>query len=242
MPVRIGLVLIFAVGLIWELSTPGVSAPGGAAAVALLILLGAPALTGLAQWWDILFVLVGILLIVLELFVIPGFGIAGISGVVLLGMGFIGTFIAPDPGGGLLPSSPEAQQQALRGVLTMLVAFFGGAIGLYFISRHFQSLPIFNKLVLATTSGNDSQPASMFEPMRPMGAGRPRAGDTGIVETQLRPSGKVRFGDRLYDVVSGHGIIDAGATVVVRTSDPFSIVVEKASHDDVDVSDANHTS
>jgi len=83
-PVKIVLMIVVIIGLVWEMAAPGLGLPGAIGVAALLILIGAPALTGMAQWWDILFICLGILFIAGEIFVIPGFGIAGISGTILL--------------------------------------------------------------------------------------------------------------------------------------------------------------
>jgi len=233
MPMRILLVLVFAVGLVWEMSTPGVGVPGSIGAVALIILLGAPALSGMAQWWDIMFVLIGLALIAVEVFIIPGFGIAGILGVLVLGLGFVGTFIAPDPGGGLLPSSPEAQQQALRGLLTLLVAVFGGTVGVYFLYKQFNTLPVLSRLVLSTNSNTtEDVSTTMLTAMAPVKDDRPKRGAVGAALTPLRPSGRARFDGRVFEVVSGHGIIEPNEEIIVKSADAFSIVVEKKPTDE----------
>ena len=233
-PVRILFVIVFAIGLLWEMATPGVGVPGSIALVALLVLLGAPALTGLAQWWDIAFVLLGIALIAAEIFVIPGFGIAGVSGIILLGMGFVGTFVGPDPGGGLLPSSPAAQQQGLRGLFSLLVSFFAGGVGIYFLSRHIDRLPIFNRLVLSNTGmaeGEVTMLRAMEEQITPL----PKVGMRGSAITSLRPAGRARIEGVLYDVVSGRGVIEPDTEVIVKSVNSFRILVEKAcEYDDAD--------
>lgn len=232
MPIRILFIIVFAIGLIWEMSTPGVGVPGSIAAGALIVLLGAPALTGMAQWWDILFVIVGIGLIAAEVFVIPGFGISGICGIILFALGFVGTFIAPDPGGGLLPSSPEAQSQGLRGMFALLVAFFACSIALYFISKHMRTLPVLNKLVLSGTSGDSAASHTMLGAMRDPAARLPSVGTLGEATTTLRPSGRARIGDEIYDVISKRGVIEPGSRVVVKSADRFSITVELANESD----------
>lgn len=232
LPMRILLIIIFAVGLIWEMATPGLGVPGAFAAGALIILMGAPALTGLAQWWDILFVLTGILLIAAEIFVIPGFGVAGVAGIVLLALGFVGTFIAPDAGGGLLPSSPGAQAQGMRGLLSLLLVFFAGGVGIYFISKHLETMPFFGRLVLTNVAATPGVSGSMLGAMTDSAATMPRIGAIGEAITSLRPSGRGRIGGRIYDVVSGRGVIDPDERIVVKAADSFSIVVEKYSAED----------
>ena len=227
MPVRMLFIVVFAIGLIWEMATPGVGVPGSIALVALLVLLGAPALTGMAQWWDIAAVLIGIALLAAELFLIPGFGIAGVSGIILIGIGFVGTFIGPDPGGGLLPSSPAAQQQGLRGLFTLLVSFFAGGVGIYFLSRHLENLPLFSRLVLTGTNMGEED-STMLLAMEEDTSPFPKPGTRGIAITSLRPAGRARFDRDLYDVVAGRGVIEPNTEVIIKSSNRFRIVVEKA--------------
>ena len=70
---------------------------GGVAAAALLLLVGAPALIGLAEWWEILLVLAGIVLIGVEVFVLPGTGFAGITGAICVLVGLVASFTGTDP-------------------------------------------------------------------------------------------------------------------------------------------------
>ena len=96
-PIRIILIGIFVVALVIEGLHPGVGVAGGVAAGALLLLVGAPALIGLAEWWEILLVLAGILLIAVEVFIIPGTGFAGIAGAICVLVGLIASFTGTDP-------------------------------------------------------------------------------------------------------------------------------------------------
>ena len=77
------LILVFIGGLYFELQTPGVGFPGIAALVALILYLVPYYLSGLAENWEIIVLFVGLVLIALEIFVIPGFGVAGISGIAM---------------------------------------------------------------------------------------------------------------------------------------------------------------
>ncbi|MFQ5589926.1 MAG: nodulation protein NfeD, partial [Phycisphaerae bacterium] len=91
--VRGFLMLLILLGVYVEFHTPGVGVAGLVALIALVVFVGAPYLTGLANVWEILFLAVGILLIALEILVIPGFGVAGISGVILVIVGLLATFV-----------------------------------------------------------------------------------------------------------------------------------------------------
>lgn len=228
MPVRIALFIIFLVGLVWEMATPGLGVPIGIAIVAGLVLFGAPALTGMAQWWDLALIAVGIGFIAAEIFIVPGFGVAGVVGIACLGIGFIGTFVAPDPSGAVLPVSELARQAFFRGVMTLILGIFAGAVAMWFGVKHYENIPGLNRLVLASaqTSG-DGVVAGVISAMGPTNKdGRPVVGDVGTVTSTLRPVGRARFGSRIHEVVSGRGIVDEGQQVRVTGWKGFETVVE----------------
>lgn len=231
MYVRIALILVFAIGLIWEMTSPGMGVPGAMAVGALLLLLGAPALTGLAQWWDIALVLAGIGLVAAEVFILPGFGVSGIAGLICLGLGFVGTFVAPDPGGGLLPTSPEAQEGLLRGMSFLLLSVFTLGVTMYFGAKNLDRLPVIGRLILShdgpTTRTAQSSVLGAMGTSSKTPAGRPGVGSEGKTITPLRPIGRIEVDGHVYDAESDHGVIESDRPVRVRSSDRFRIVVEE---------------
>jgi membrane-bound ClpP family serine protease len=141
-PVRIVLIIIFLVSLFIELAAPGLGVFGAAAAAALLVLIGAPYLAGMAQWWEIVLVAAGLLLIAAELFLIPGIGVAGVAGVLCVFIGLVGTFITGDIG------QPQGRSELWTGLLTVLVAVFVGGVLIWFLSRQMHSISILNRVIL----------------------------------------------------------------------------------------------
>ena len=75
------------------------------AVISLAILVGVPLLTGYAQWWEIVVILVGMALLALEIFVIPGFGVTGILGILMVLFGLVMTFVGKEPGPGILAAA-----------------------------------------------------------------------------------------------------------------------------------------
>jgi membrane-bound serine protease (ClpP class) len=226
-PVKILLIITFIICLFVELAAPGVGVFGGTALVALLLLIGAPALAGMAQWWDILLIFVGILLLAMEIFVIPGLGIAGIAGALCLLTGLVGTFVTGDI------TSAQGQSELLKGIGSTLAALLAAGIGIWFLSRHTGAMPILNRLVLNADVGSRSDPesasASLLEAMdrSPHDAGI-AAGDLGTAETDLRPAGRARFNERLVDVQTPGGYIERGRSVRVLNVGRYVIEVEEA--------------
>ena len=228
-PVRLVLIVVFVLGMLIEMAAPGTGVFGIVAAVALVILLGAPALAGLAQWWDIFLIAAGLLLVVIELFLIPGVGIAGFLGAALLLIGLVGTFISGDLG------SPQGQQQMWTGITTIFAAIFGAGVGAWILSRHLHSIPVIDRLILRSEVGGTkvAGEGAMIGAMRAEPAEAVASydgvsvGEHGVAHTDLRPSGRAEFDGRLIDVQSRQSYIAAGAPVRVTSVGAFGIEVEK---------------
>lgn len=221
------LIVVFLLALFLELSHPGVGLPGAVAAVALVALLAPPAVIGMANWWEIGAILVGILLVGLELFVIPGFGIAGVAGLLLLFGGLLGTFVGDTPGG-LFPDSRAGQSRLWYGLVTIFLSTATAGLLMYFAAKHFGSIPLIGSLVLKDVSGEVAADADLLAGIPVRDTRLPKVGATGRTITPLRPSGRAEIGDRVLDVVTDIGYIDSGRPVRVVSADTFRIVVEEA--------------
>lgn len=226
--VRIVLIVIFVVGLFIEMAAPGLGVFGGAAVVALLLLVAAPALAGLAQWWDIVLIAIGLVLIAAELFVIPGVGIAGFGGAVCLLIGLVGSFVSGSV------STPQGQDELMTGVLSVLGAVIAASIAIWLISRQIGSIPALQRLTLRSElspsrpigAGADADGASTSTTVGRGSPGVVNVGDAGVAETDLRPSGRATIGGRIIDVQSATGWIEQGTPVRVISVGRFEIKVE----------------
>lgn len=230
--VRGVLIVVFLISLFIELTHPGVALPGAIAAVALVCLVGPPLMIGMASWWEIAAIIAGIGLVAIEIFVLPGFTVFGIIGLVFLFGGLVGTFVRQEPGH-LFPDSPGARDDLLYGVATILLSSLSAVVAMYFIGKHFGSLPIISKLVLNASNDTDELILAM-DPTSGVGV---RAGDTGRTLTPLRPVGRAMIGDRVVDVVSDLGYLEAGVDVRVVDASTFRIIV--ARHDEPGAGEAN---
>jgi membrane-bound ClpP family serine protease len=224
LPVRGVLLVLFLLGLFIEMTHPGVVLPGAVAAVALLGLLAPPLLIDLANWWQVAAILGGIVLCLLEIFVIPGFGVAGILGVLLLMGGLIGTFV---PEGSMFPDSPARERGFLYGAVTMLLSFATAGALMYAVARNFGSIPLLNKLVLKDVALADGPEDDLLSAMREV-EGPLKIGDRGVAVTPLRPAGRAEIAGRVVDVVSEFGFLDAGQPIRVVAVTEFRIGVEHA--------------
>lgn len=216
-PVRLVLIAVLLVGFFVEIASPGFGVFGTAAALALVALIGAPALAGLAQWWEVALVLVGLALVAIELFVLPGFGVAGVAGILCLFVGLVGTFVDGSIGSG------EWQQQIVTGLATTLAAAFAAGVGLWMLSRHFGAIRGLDRLVLRGAIDGTITASARVEPTR---EDLPPAGAMGVAVSQLRPSGRVEFEGRTFDARSDGSFVEPGTPVRSRGERDGTLEVE----------------
>lgn len=221
--VRGVLFLLMLLGAYAEFKTPGFSLPGAVALICLILFLGAPYAAGFAVTWEIVVILLGILLLVVEVFVIPGFGIAGIAGLVLLAVGLVSSFIPtelPGPGSGVWPSGPLAMDYLRRGLWSLAGGLTGSLVGMAVLARVMPKLPVAGKLIAANPTREQVVVDDPYE-------GMAQLGHIGRSEGVLRPAGKARFGAILVDVVSDGEFIPAGTRVEVVERAGSRVVVRR---------------
>ncbi len=221
MPVRIFLLALLLLGAYVEFHTPGVGIAGLVSLICLAIFVGAPYMTGLANVWEIVIVFIGFGLIALEVFVIPGFGVAGISGMVCVVVGLLATFIPEEPGRTLPIYWPQFEPglQGLKVGVTTLGSALGASIfGMIMISRLLPRISWLQGAMPLNPSPAEVGIVDVYD-------GYAREGDVGMVESTLRPAGKVRFGNMLVDVVTQGMFVDPGTEVEVCERQGNRVVV-----------------
>lgn len=222
--VQAALVVIFLIALFVEMTHPGAVLPGVISATALCLLIAPGLLVGMAAWWEVLAIIAGIGLIGLEILVIPGFGVPGLLGLLLLFVGLIGLFV---PGNtGPFPDSPQARDDVLWAAVTLILSFSTAGLAMYFIAKHFGSLPLLGRLVLKSPA-SDEESADMLAAMTDMDDLPVKVGDRGVALTMLRPAGRVQVGDRVVDAVAEIGFIDSGMNVRIVNASAMRIGVEQ---------------
>jgi membrane-bound serine protease (ClpP class) len=223
MPVRIFLLVIILLGAYVEFNTPGVGVPGLTALIALGIFVGAPYLTGLANVWEIVIVFIGFALIAVEIFVIPGFGVAGISGILCVIVGLLATFIPEEPGRTFPLYWPQFEP-GLRGLETGVIVLASGAVAgvvaMILFSRVMPHLSWLHGAIPPNPMPTETNVATV-DPYH----GYARVGDVGRITSPLRPAGKARFGDELVDVVTHGEYVEPPAEVVVIEREGNRVVV-----------------
>ncbi len=214
------LFVVVLVGFFIEMASPGLGIPGAIGLLALVGLLTPAAMVG---WWEVLFLGVGALLVLVEVFVVPGLGVPGAGGAVLVFVGLLGTFT----GGGAF----QTQQDLITGVVVLLLSLTTASVIIFLIAKNLSKIPVLSGLVLQDTPRDDDedQPPTFFSAMAPEA---PKAalseGTRGIAVGALRPSGRARFGEDLVDVVSVGPVIDDGQPLRVVEVTRFRVVVEPA--------------
>ena len=216
--VRMVLIVVLLQALYFAFGHPGHGWPEAISVIALGLLVGVPMLTGYAGWMEALAILIGLALLALELFVIPGFGAAGIVGILLVFGGLIMTFVGNEPNlPGYLPSIRNTWTSVQRGVTFVTAALAISMLLWVWLSRYLPRMPYFNRLILTSVAGD----VPVIDPDRPIETG-PGVGDVGVAITDLKPGGSVKFltesypDGRVAAVVSDSGYVPAGTDVIVR--------------------------
>lgn len=175
-----------------EFKTPGLSIAGLIAAVCFMLFFGAGLVFGIAEWLDVLLFLTGVALLAVELFLIPGFGVVGVSGIVcIVAAVYLALVRAPIPQYTWEMARLEQAVTTLAGAAVLFAGFVA------VVWRYFPRTPLFQWLVL-TAAEEKEQGYTVQTPedtVVPVGA-------RGVAETLLRPAGRARFGAVTVDVVT----------------------------------------
>jgi membrane-bound serine protease (ClpP class) len=198
-------------GLLVEIRTPGFGIPGAVGLLSLGLFFWGHWIVQLAGWEELLLIAVGAVLLGLELFVIPGFGVAGLAGIVALAAGLGMTLIGAGATSGVIVRALG------RVAISILLAIAGGLVLLRMLPR----LPFGRRLVLDVEMGAAQGYTSSPE------SDRLHLGRTGTAVSPLRPAGIADLDGERVDVVSDGGFINAGAAVEVIRVDGNRIVVRE---------------
>ncbi len=212
------LIMILVGGIYFELQSPGIGFPLAAAVVAAVLYFAPLYLEGLAENWELVIFIVGLLLITVEIFAIPGFGVAGIAGIILVVAGL--TLAMVDNIVFELEWNIAFAEVIKRFFIVVTSMFLSLIISLYlgkhlFTSKAFAGLALDSNLNIEDGFlGVESQQKDLI-------------GRTGIVESVLRLAGKVVIDDEIYDAVSEYGFINKGEKVKVTRYETGQIYVIK---------------
>jgi membrane-bound serine protease (ClpP class) len=214
------LVMLGITCLILELKMPGVVLPGVIAAVCFVLFFWSHSqLGGQITWLAILLFVLGLLLIALEIFVLPGFGVAGISGTVLV-VGSLGLVAY-----GHWPHGNEEWVAFGHQLGPFGLSILGALVAAFVLARYLPSIPYVNRLILhpagETEEGVESAPDPMHAELAAL------LGAIGVAATPLRPAGKAQFGEAFVDVVAEGGYVVPGTRVQVIEIEGNRVVVKE---------------
>jgi membrane-bound serine protease (ClpP class) len=205
------LLTIGMLGIIVELRTPGLGVPGVLGGTSLALFFWGHWLVQLAGWEELLLVGSGFVLLVLEVFITPGFGVLGALGLMAL-LGGLGLSLV-----GVGATWEVILMATGRVVVSLLVAIAAALAMLRVLPR----LPFGRRLVLETEMVADAGYASAPE------RDRRWLGKRGTAASPLRPAGLAHIDDERVDVVSDGDFIDAGEPIEVIRVDGNRIVVRR---------------
>ncbi|MDR1758016.1 MAG: nodulation protein NfeD [Bacteroidales bacterium] len=212
------LIMLIVGGIYFEMQTPGIGLPLGVAICAALFYFMPHYLEGLATHWEILLFLVGIGLLLLEVFVIPGFGIAGISGIVLVVFSLVLAMIF-NIGFDFRFVSSRAVTLNFLVVCTSLITGF--LVALWVGKRLLLARSMQGTLALHTRLEASKGFTAHDEHLAHY------VGQTATVQTFMRPSGKICIHDEILDALSVSGSIDKGDPVKIIGFENAQMLVEK---------------
>lgn len=219
-PVTVLLVVIGFAGLVLELKVPGTTVPGITAALCFILIFWAhTGVNGNASILGGMLFLLGLVLVLIEVFVLPGFGAAGLLGILFMlgGIGIATLDKIPQTGDEWIVFGGKMGQYMLAMIGSVILAFT--------IARFLPNIPYANRLMLAApperlaTEPNDELPGAAVAAAL--------LGAVGTAATTLRPSGMAQFGDQYIDVVTEGGFIASGARIQVIEVEGTRIVVRE---------------
>ena len=213
-----GLLIMFIIGGIYfELQTPGVGFPLGVAITAAVLYFLPLYIDGLAANWEILLFLTGLVLVAVEIFAFPGFGVLGILGIVLVITGLTLSMV----GNIAFDFEPVETGSIRKAILTVTMGIGLGFAVVLYLSTKIGQRGLFRRVSLETSLNN----AEGYIGVPIVGDGV--IGKSGIASTDLRPSGKVKIEQTTHDAVSEEGFIEKGTPIAVIRYETGQVYVVK---------------
>lgn len=208
------LILVITAGIFFELQTPGVGFPIAAAGIALVLYLVPYYLNGLAANWEIAAFFIGFALIALEVFVIPGFGLAGIAGIVCT----VGALIFMMLGNDNFNFDYVPVGEISTAATVVGIGVLGSIIVLFLFGYRLTQSKIFSRVALMTSQEKkDGYVATIYA--------EDFVGRQGTANTILRPSGRIEIEGEVYDAYTRGEYVEAGERVVVISQEGSTLKV-----------------
>jgi len=214
-PLLSGLLLVFGMlGIVFELKIPGWGVSGTIGIICLALFFGGHYLIGLANWIEILLFVLGLALLSIEIFITPGFGVLGISGIIFIILSIFLTLVKHP-----IPKTPFDTGEHLRAFYTIIISFLAAFVLSAITFRFLPKTPLWGKFVLLSSEKRDNGFVGASEEPAKL------VGKQGFTRTALRPAGKAVFNEKLFDVVTEGDFIPKQSEVRVIRVEGNRIVV-----------------
>jgi membrane-bound serine protease (ClpP class) len=215
------LIVIGLIALTVELASPGLGVGGLVSVLCFSLFFWSRFLGGTSGWLEVTLFVVGVIFIGAELFLIPGFGIAGIGGAALM----LGSLVMASRRF-LIPENNEQMMGLGYDVLTVMGAFLVFLLALLFLSNYIGEIPGLSRLTLKPPQAVEFAAAGEItgDALLP-GWQRVQVGDVGQAVSPLRPSGKMQVDDFTVDVVTEGDFVDSDSSVEVIGKQGSRVIV-----------------
>jgi len=198
-------------GILFELQSPGWGIPGFVGLTCLILSLSVSYIAQLATMSDMIFILVGLSLILLEMLVIPGFGIVGIGGI---GFMLYGLYLL------LLPEVPVGEEVLGQAMDGFLIGLVGAIIGILLLGKLMIRSRFWEQLT-APSSQKKNQGFSNSQGWEDL------QGELAVTDTDLHPSGWINIDNQRIFVLSEGGFIEKGKEVTILSVDGNRVIVRE---------------
>ena len=205
------LIALGLIGIFIEIKTPGFGIAGTLGLVALVLFFMGHIYSGASEWGPLVIFFVGLVLLLLEIFVVPGFGLVGIAGIICIVASFITAF-------GL--------EQINNAIQTVALALFGSITATILLAIYvLPKTSLFRHLSLEAVSGK-TEDKNVF-------SGKNHSqmvGKKGVALTPLRPNGKIKIDNEIFEAISTIGFIEANTGIIVIEETSFELKVSPVSN------------
>lgn len=210
------LILLIIGGIYFELQAPGIGFALLVAIVASLLFFAPLYLEGLANNWEILLFVIGVALLILEIFLIPGFGVFGILGIVFIVTGLAMSLVLNN----FFDFSVTGGERLTQSVLLVLASMVVSIVLSVIFGGNILKSGLFQRLVLK----DEQQSKEGYQVTKP---NIELLGKVGFAKTDLRPSGKIEIDGTWFEALSNDGFIENGTDIVVSKIENYNLVVRK---------------
>ena len=193
--------------LLLEFSQPGMGVAGFLSALCFVLFFWSQVLHGTAGWLELLLFGTGVIAVVLEIFLIPGFGIFGLGGALLI----VGSIVLASQTF-IIPRNSYQFEQLPNSLMMVAAAAAGAFASIAVIHRYLPEAPFLRRMMLPQP---DDELRDEIQRRETVADFSYLAGKRGRTTTQLTPSGKARFGDDVINVISDGELIASGTDVTV---------------------------